>query len=133
MRHDIIIPLKITVFLVNIVPMRKSATYSRSLNDTQRPFIRRVGGSMFLVLVMFYLGFHAVSGERGVFALFKETRKLEKLQTELTEVKTKHEALERKVRLLSDNSLDLDLLDEQARRVMGMAGKDEIVYFADKK
>ena len=88
---------------------------------------------MFLVLVMFYLGFHAVSGERGVFALFKETRKLEKLQTELTEIKTKHEALERKVRLLSDNSLDLDLLDEQARRVMGMAGKDEIVYFADKK
>ena len=87
---------------------------------------------MFLVLVMFYLCFHAVSGERGVFALFKETRKLDKIQSELAEVKAQHDALEHKVHLLSDNSLDLDLLDEQARRVLGMAGKDEIVYFPNK-
>jgi cell division protein FtsB len=108
--------------------MKRSATW----NDVQRPFIKRVSGSMFLVLVMFYLGFHAVSGERGVFALFKETRKLEKLQSELAEVKAKHSALEHKVHLLSDDSLDLDLLDEQVRRVMGMSSKDEIVYFPDK-
>ena len=88
---------------------------------------------MFLVLAMFYLGFNAVSGERGLFAWFKETRNLEKLQTELSDVKAKHDALEHKVHLLSDNSLDLDLLDEQARRVIGMAGKDEIVYFTDQK
>ena len=109
--------------------MRKNATWS----DTQPPFIRRVSGSMFLVLVMFYLGFHAVSGERGAFALFKETRKLEKLQEELAEVKAKRETLDHKVHLLSDNSLDLDLLDEQVRRVMGLAGKDEIVYFSAKE
>ena len=88
---------------------------------------------MFLVLVMFYLGFHAVSGERGVFALFTETRKLDMLQSELTAVKTKHEALEHKVQLLSDNSLDLDLLDEQVRRVTGHAPRDEIVYFPSSK
>ena len=49
----------------------------------------------------------------------------------LTEVKNKHQALERKVHLMSDDSLDLDLLDEQVRRVLGMANKNEIVYFEE--
>jgi cell division protein FtsB len=35
--------------------------------------------------------------------------------------------------LLSDSSLDLDLLDEQSRRVLGMAGKGETVIFTDDK
>lgn len=36
--------------------------------------------------------------------------------------------MERNVRLMRDESLDLDLLDEQARRVLGYADKDERVY-----
>jgi cell division protein FtsB len=35
------------------------------------------------------------------------------------------------VKLLSSKSLDLDMLDEQVRRILGMTGKDEIVYFED--
>lgn len=107
--------------------MRKTDTW----NDSQRPFVKRVAGPFFLVMVMFYLGFHAVSGERGVFALFKETRRLAELKVELAEVKAKHDALEHKVQLMSDNSLDLDLLDEQVRRVLGMANKHEVVYFIE--
>jgi cell division protein FtsB len=109
--------------------MRKTVSY----NDTQKPLVKRLSGSLFLVLVMFYLGFHAVSGERGVFALFTESRKLELLQIQLAEVKDKHDALANKVRLLSDNSLDLDMLDEQVRRVTGMANHDEIIYFPRKQ
>jgi cell division protein FtsB len=102
-------------------------------NEGQRPFIKRVAGPLFLVLVTFYLGFHAVSGERGVFALFKETRKLDDLKAELVEVHAKRATLDHKVQLMSDSSLDLDLLDEQVRRVLGMANKSEVVYFLDGK
>ena len=80
---------------------------------------------------MFYLAFHAVSGERGVLALFTESRKLEEVKAELARAKMQHEKLEHKVRLMSDSSLDLDLLDEQVRRVLGMANKNEVVYFSD--
>jgi cell division protein FtsB len=90
---------------------------------------KRAVGPLICVLVLFYLGFHAVSGERGVFALFKENRRLAMLQSDLSELTAKREALEHKVKLLSSNSLDLDLLDEQARLVLGMAGKNEIVIF----
>lgn len=102
---------------------------ARTYPDSPRPFARRVIGPLLVVLAMFYLSFHAVSGERGLFALFAESRKLEVLKAELAEVKAKREALEHKVHLLSDSSLDRDLLDEQARRVLGKAGKGEVVYF----
>jgi len=105
--------------------MRKYDSYS----DSNPPFLRRVIGPMFVVAAIFYLGFHALSGERGLFALFTETRRLESLQAELAEVKTKREAMDHKVKLLSDNSLDLDMLDEQVRRVLGKTGKNEVVYF----
>jgi len=35
--------------------------------------------------------------------------------------------MENKTRRLSDNFLDLDLLDERARKVLGMARADEII------
>ncbi len=31
------------------------------------------------------------------------------------------------------NSLDVDLLDEEARRVLGYAGKNEVIVYQDKK
>lgn len=66
-----------------------------------------------------------------MLALLKEARRLELLQAELAEVEAQREALEKKVRRLSSQSLDLDLLDEQARRILGVAGKDEVVVFLD--
>lgn len=105
--------------------MRMTATWQRF----SWPFSKKVTSSLFWVLVLFYLGFHAVSGERGVFALFSETRKLAALNEELTQVKQQREDLDRKVRGLSNHSLDLDLLDERARMVLGLADKNEVVYF----
>jgi cell division protein FtsB len=92
---------------------------------------RRAFGSLLCVLVMFYLGFHTVSGERGVFALMRETQRLATLKDELAEVKAKRQQLEAKTERLSDRSLDLDLLDERVRIVLGMAGKGEAVIFLD--
>jgi cell division protein FtsB len=105
--------------------MRKYAPY----HETQRPFIRRVAGPLCLMFIMFYLGFHAISGERGLIALFTESHRLEGLKVELAAMTKQRELLESKVQRLSDKSLDLDLLDEQVRRVLGMAHKNEVVYF----
>jgi cell division protein FtsB len=97
--------------------------------DSRRPDLKRAMGPLLCVFILFYLGFHMVSGDRGVVALFKESRKLAALEAEFTAIAAQRQALDKKVKLLSDSSLDLDLLDEQARLVLGMAGKNEIVYF----
>lgn len=89
----------------------------------QKSFIR----PLMVVFALFYLSFHAVSGERGLFAWFKETRRLEVLNKELARVSAEREELEKKVKGLSAGSLDLDLLDEQARSTLGYAGQYDLV------
>ena len=101
-------------------------------SDHRSPMQKRAISSLFCVLVLFYLAFHTISGERGVIALLREGSKLEAMKTELAEIKSKREALENKTKKLSNSNLDLDLLDEQARLVLGVAGKNEVVIFLDK-
>ncbi|MDX1975605.1 MAG: septum formation initiator family protein [Rickettsiales bacterium] len=107
--------------------MSRAATFY----DMHRVVSKRAIGPLFCVLVLFYLGFHAISGERGLLALFEENRRLTALKAELVDVTTKRQAFESKTKLLSNDSLDLDLLDEQARLVLGLVGKDEVVVFLD--
>ncbi len=114
-------------FMYFLTHMRKNSVFT----DIRLWVAHRFLVPLFCVLVLFYLAFHSVSGERGVVALFKEDRNLELLKAELEQVRSEREALESKVHRLSSNSLDLDLLDEQARRVLGLAGKNEVVIFTD--
>jgi len=88
---------------------------------------RNLARPTLLALAIFYLGFHAVSGERGLYAWFRESRHLEQLQGELKAAVAAREAYDRKIRLLKPDSIDLDMLDEQARRSLGFAAPDEVV------
>jgi len=100
--------------------------------DAHKPLFKRSISSFFCVFVLFYLGFHTVRGDHGALALFRESRKLELLTTQLDSLKSETAILEKKVKLLSNEALDLDMLDEQARLVLGMAGKNEAVIFLEK-
>jgi cell division protein FtsB len=109
-------------------------SYSARLRaEGKRHVLIRYAQPMLCVLVLFYLGFHTVSGDRSLFALYKERRQLESLHQQLSETIEKRQHLEKRVMILSSQSLDLDLLDEQARSVLGMAGKGEVVIFLDEK
>ena len=84
-------------------------------------------GPLLLAVGIFYFSFHLLSGERGLYVLLKEDRKLEMLKSELSEVVAKRKDLDHRVRLMSDGSLDLDLLDEQSRAILNNASEDEVV------
>lgn len=74
-----------------------------------------------------YFGFAALQGEYGL-ARQAEIRALEAgLERELEAAVAERRALENRTRRLSDGYLDLELLDEQARRMLGLARSDEIV------
>ena len=79
------------------------------------------------LLLMFYMGYHALHGERGVYALMRDRRELAQLEQALAETKSQREQMEIKVSHLRNDSLDRDLLDEQMRRMMGVMGKGELV------
>ncbi len=52
---------------------------------------------------------------------------VEQARQEYDEVQMEKILLERKVDMLYPKSLDLDLLDEQSRLLLGYAGKNEVV------
>ncbi len=80
------------------------------------------------VLLLAYFCYHAVSGDRGLLALMKLSNQVEQSRQELDNVNFERLKLEHRVSLLRDESLDLDLLDEQARKLLGYVGTDETVY-----
>lgn len=79
------------------------------------------------MLVAFYMGYHTLHGERGLYALMRDKRELAQLQVELAKTKAEREKVELRVSHLRDGSLDRDLLDEQMRRMLGVMKKGEVV------
>ncbi len=76
---------------------------------------------------MCYLCFAALQGEHGLLSLFRIEAQEARLHGELAELRIERETISNKTRRLSTDHLDLDLLDEQARRVLGLGRPDEIM------
>lgn len=74
-----------------------------------------------------YFTFAAVQGDYGVFKRAEIDAEARALSEELAVLQAEVARMENLTRRLSDNFLDLDLLDEQARDVLGMVRADEIV------
>ncbi len=74
-----------------------------------------------------YFTFAAVQGDYGLFRRAEIEVEAQKLSVELAQLEQDVARMENLTRRLSDDYLDLDLLDEQVRDVLGMIRADEIV------
>jgi cell division protein FtsB len=79
-----------------------------------------------------YFFYHLMHGDRGYFAWKGVEEKLKTSQIEYEKAVSEREALENRVKRLRPDSLDPDLLDEQARRVLGFIKPEEIVVLENK-
>lgn len=96
----------------------------------QRSNSGTLGTCMFLaatLLLMAYFAFAAIQGDFGHFRRNQVNAEAQELQIELALLQDLRSYLENKTHRLSDKYLDLDLLDEQARKVLGMAREDEVI------
>ncbi len=84
-----------------------------------------------LAFLFFYFTFHVVSGDKGLLTMMQLSQQVDKVQAEKQQVAAKRSELEDKVERLYTTSLDKDLLDERARKLLGMARENEIVVFAE--
>lgn len=88
--------------------------------------------SYFIALALFfYFFFFAIFGDRGLVKLISLKNNISEkaLQKDelLNDIKTKKAMVDG----MNSESLDLDLLDEQARKVLGYVGKDEVVIYRE--
>ncbi|MBA4349797.1 MAG: septum formation initiator precursor [Rhodobacter sp.] len=88
-------------------------------------------GAMAYFLLAFTLGsyftFAAVQGDYGVFRQVEIAAEAEGLKIERDRLAIELAEMQNRTMRLSDEFLDIDLLDEQARDVLGYARADEIV------
>lgn len=98
-----------------------------SLNRSTRPgFGTLIYFAMTFALCV-YFTFAAVQGDFGLFRRVEISAEAEALRQTLIQLESEIAATENLTRRLSDEYLDLDLLDQQARSVLGLLRADEIV------
>ena len=74
-----------------------------------------------------YFTFAAVQGDFGILRRAEINHDLQKLQVEIGSITVEIADLKNLTRRLSDHYLDLELLDQQARDVLGYVRTDELV------
>ena len=83
--------------------------------------------SVSVVALVAYFAYSAIQGPYGMLTLFKIETKEAQLHLQLEALQAQHATAQNRARRLSDEYLDLDLLDEQARKVLGLIRGDEII------
>lgn len=80
-----------------------------------------------------YLVWGASNGERGLKAKAAYDAQTASLDAELADLKAERARWERRVAAMRSESVDRDLLDEEARATLDRVGKDDVVIFTDEK
>jgi cell division protein FtsB len=82
---------------------------------------------MLLGALLAYFAWHAIEGQSGFRTMQLRERQIAAAQAELAEAASRRDAAERRVQALRAERLDLDTLEERARAMLNLVGRDEIV------
>jgi cell division protein FtsB len=74
-----------------------------------------------------YFIWHALNGERGLKASLEHTKQIADLEKERAGLRIEHAHWEHRIGLISGNEIDRDLLDEEARRLLGRVNGHDLV------
>jgi len=94
---------------------------------TRRRYIFGLLPPLVLIVVGAHFTFTAVQGNYGLFRRIQVEAEADALRLELAALRAETRRMENLTRRLSDDYLDLDLLDERVRDMLGYARADEIV------
>lgn len=98
-----------------------------SVSRTPRPSFGALIYFTLAVALGLYFTFAAVQGDYGVFRRVEIAAEAQALRADLDRLQADVARMDNLTRRLSDGYLDLDLLDEQARSVLGLIRADELV------
>lgn len=98
----------------------------------RREFTRRfksLAAQLIGACIAGYFIYHAVQGDRGILAWLRVNQQLEQAHQQFEATSAQRAALEQRVALLSNSSLDLDMLEERARVMLNFSHPDDVVVF----
>ena len=84
-----------------------------------------------MITIMGYFAFHAFNGQYGTRAHLAMKVQIAELEAQYEKRKHVRDQLQERVNLLSQGSIERDMIDEQVRRQLNMARSDEVVILLD--
>lgn len=82
---------------------------------------------LILIFIFIYFSVYTIKGDRGLIRYMQLTQEVSQGKIESKKQAEERAHWEQKVKLLSSESLDVDLLDERARVVLNMVSPEEFV------
>jgi cell division protein FtsB len=82
--------------------------------------------------IFIYLVYFLINGQRGLLKYFYLTKQTEEFNHTLAKLKAENNYYIDRTKRLQPNTVDLDYLDEQVRKKLGLIDKNEIVIILDK-
>ena len=82
--------------------------------------------------IFIYLVYFLIYGQRGLLQYFYLTKQSEEYSQKLAKLTAENDYLSDRIKRLQPNTVDLDFLDEQVRKKLGLIDKNEIVIILDK-
>jgi cell division protein FtsB len=76
-----------------------------------------------------YFVWHANNGERGLKAKANYLHEMDELQSQLASLKAERQAWQHRVEMMSGDKIDRDLLEEEARSILGYVDKRDLTIF----
>tara|TARA_Y100001970_G_scaffold230691_1_gene286529 strand:+ start:498 stop:812 length:315 start_codon:yes stop_codon:yes gene_type:complete len=82
--------------------------------------------------IFIYLVYFLIYGQRGLIQYFYLTKQNQEYSQKLAKLTLENDDLSDRIKRLQPNTVDLDFLDEQVRKKLGLIDKNEIVIILDK-
>ncbi|HYP57708.1 MAG TPA: septum formation initiator family protein [Beijerinckia sp.] len=76
-----------------------------------------------------YFVWHAVNGERGLKTQDEYELQIAQLRGQLNNLKAEHDQWRHRIDLMQGETIDRDILDEEARSLLGRGHKNDLVVF----
>ena len=81
--------------------------------------------------IFLYLVYFLVYGQRGLLQYFYLSKQNQEYNDTLSRLTSENQYLDDQIKKLQPNTVDLDFLDEQVRKKLGLIDKNEIVIILD--
>lgn len=97
----------------------------------------RITKSVFLcyciaLSTIFYFMFVSIFGDKGLIEFYTLKKEAVRIENDKADLINRIRIKKDLIKSMNYESLDLDLVDEQSRKILGYVGKDEIVIYQDK-
>ena len=82
--------------------------------------------------IFIYLVYFLIYGQRRLLHYFYLSKQNHEYNETLAQLNSENQYMSNRIKKLQPNTLDLDFLDEQVRKKLGLIDKNEIVIILDK-